>query len=158
MVTLKKVTGVWRGSYGYESPEELVKRAPVAFTLTLKQGWFGRFTGSVTEEASDGMPGVGAIDGYFSYPRIEFTKRMPVSYVAAPDGRNISLREYLTEQGHTCARDLPHAPIFYQGEFSSPSRAQGTWIIRAGPVSLGGGRAIEMPEARGVWNIENSAV
>src|SRR5260370_17802194 len=114
MDTLKKVTGTWRGIYGYEPSEQMAKRDPVAFTLTLKQGWFGRFTGGVTDDASGGMPGVGAIEGYFAYPRIEFTKWMPVFYVAAPDGRTISLREYLTEQGHTCDREMPHTPIFYQ--------------------------------------------
>jgi hypothetical protein len=155
MDTLKKVTGTWRGTYGYERSDQMAQRDPVAFTLTLKQGWFGRFTGNVTDDASCGVPGVGAIEGYFSYPRIEFTKRMPVFCVAAPDGRTISLREYLSEQGHTCDRDVPHTPIFYQGEFSNPNRAQGTWIIRAGRVSLGDGKAIEMPETRGVWSIEN---
>ena len=155
MDSLKKVSGTWRGTYSYEASEQMVKREPVSFTLTLKQGWFGRFTGSVTEDVSRGMPGTGVVDGYFSYPRIEFTKRMPVFYVATSDGRNVTLREYLTEQGHTCERDVPHAPIFYEGEFSNPSRAHGTWIIRAGPVSLGDGRAIKMPEARGVWSIEN---
>lgn len=155
METLKKVTGVWRGSYGYEAPEQLANRDSVTFTLTLKQGWFGRFTGSVTDDDSGGMPGVGAIEGHFSYPHIEFTKRMPVCYIVAPDGRAITLREYLTEQDLTCERDLPHDPIFYQGEFSSVNRAHGTWIIMASEIPLGDGRAIEMPETRGVWQIEN---
>jgi hypothetical protein len=154
MDTLKKVTGTWKGKYSYEPVEHIPKLDPVAFTLTLKQGWFGRFTGTVTDGGPRGMPGTGVIEGYFSFPRIEFTKRMPVFYVAAPDGRHISLREYLTEQGHTWERDVPHTPIFYEGEFSSPNRAQGTWIIRAGPVSLGDGRAVQMPEARGGWSID----
>ena len=124
--------------------------------LVLRQGWFGRFTGTVTDDAPGGMPGTGVIEGYFSFPRIEFTKRMPVCYVTLPDGRRITLRDYLIEQGHTCERDVPHMPIFYQGEFSRPTRAQGTWIIRAGPISLHDGRVVEMPEATGVWNIENA--
>jgi len=156
MNTLKKVTGIWRGTYAYDPSELMPQRAPVAFTLTLKQGWFGRFTGSVTDDATNGMPGVGAVVGYFSFPRLEFTKRMPVFYVATPDGRTITLREYLSEQGQSCDHDVPHSPVFYQGEFSSPQRAHGTWIIRAGPVSLGGGTAIQLPETRGVWNMEKS--
>jgi hypothetical protein len=103
------------------------------------------------------MPGTGVIEGYFSFPRIEFTKRMPVCCVATPDGRRITMREYLIEQGHACERDVPHMPIFYQGEFLSPSRAQGKWIIRAGPVSLRDGRAIAMSEARGDWSIDADA-
>jgi hypothetical protein len=158
MDTLKKVTGTWRGVYRYQLSERMAKRDPVAFTLTLKQGWFGRFTGSVSDEGLGGMPDTGAVEGYFFYPRIEFTKHMPVFYVAMHDGGRITLREYLTEQGHTCERDVPHAPIFYQGEFSSPNRAEGSWIIRAGPVPLGDGRAIAMPETKGVWCIEKSTV
>lgn len=154
MDTLKKVTGTWKGTYSYEPMEHFPKRDPMAFTLTLKQGWFGRFTGTVTDDGPRSMPGTGVIEGYFSFPRIEFTKRMPVCYVAASDGRKLSLREYLSEQGHACERDVPHTPIFYEGEFSSPSRAQGTWIIRAGPVSLGDGRAVQVLEVRGGWSID----
>jgi hypothetical protein len=61
MNRLKKLTGTWRGTYGYRDPEEMAKREPVSFTLTLKQGWFGRFTGSVTEDPTRGMPGTGLI-------------------------------------------------------------------------------------------------
>ena len=154
MDTLKKVTGTWRGTYSYESSEQLAMREPVPFALILKQGWFGHFAGSVTEDASRGLPGTGVIEGYFSFPRIEFTKRMPVCYVAAPDGRSITLREFLAQQGHACERDVPHTPIYYQGEFSSPDRAHGTWIIRAQPVSLGDGRGVPMLGGSGVWSIE----
>jgi hypothetical protein len=99
MDTLKKVTGTWGGTYSYDSVEHIPKRDPVPFTLTLKQGWFGRFTGTVTDDSPRGTPGTGVIEGNFSFPRIEFTKRMPVCYVATPDGRSITLREYLIEQG-----------------------------------------------------------
>ena len=157
MDKLKKVTGTWHGTYSYDPVEHIPKLDPVPFGLTLKQGWFGRFTGTVTDGGPRGMPGTGFIEGYFSFPRIEFTKRMPVCYVNTLDGRSITMREYLIEQGHTCERDVPHMPIFYQGAFSSPSRAQGTWIIRAGPVSLGDGRCVQTPEARGGWSIESRA-
>ena len=133
------------------------RRDPVPFTLILKQGWFGRFSGTVTDDASRGMPGTGVIDGYISYPRVEFYKKMPVSYVATPDGRSISLRDFLIEQGHACNHDIPHRPIFYQGEFSDPRHAQGTWIIEAGPLPLGDGRVVKMAETKGTWKIETDA-
>ena len=155
MERLKKVSGTWRGTYSYEPVEHVPRLDPVAFTLTLKQGWFGRITGTVTDDSPRGMPGTGLIKGYFAFPRIEFTKRMPVCYVVTPDGRNITMREYLIEQGHACDRDVPHMPICYSGEFSSPTRANGTWIIKAGPLSLGDGRAVQMPETKGMWVIES---
>jgi hypothetical protein len=157
MHALKKVNGIWRGVYGYEPSELMPRHEPVPFTLTLKQGWFGHFTGSVTDDPIRGMPGTGAVDGYFSFPRIEFTKRMPVAYFTALDGRPISLREFLAEQGHALERDAPHQPIFYQGEFSNATHAQGTWIIRAGQLSLGDGRAVKFPETKGNWSIDAGA-
>jgi hypothetical protein len=157
MHTLKKVTGTWRGSYSYDPSERMANREPVPFTLTLKQGWFGRFAGGVTEDPSRGVPGTGVIEGYFSSPRIEFYKEMPVSYVATPDGRRITFRDFLIEQGHVCEQDIPPRPIFYQGEFSDSHHAQGTWIIEAGPLPLGDGRGLKMTETKGTWNIEYDA-
>lgn len=154
MNALKKVTGTWKGSYSYDPLDHNPRLDPVAFTLTLKQGWFGSFTGTATDDGPRAIPGTGVIKGYFSFPRIEFTKRMPVCYVFTPDGRNITLREYLIEQGHKCDRDVPRMPIFYEGEFSSSSRAQGTWIIRAGPVFLGDGRAVQLPGSKGSWSFD----
>lgn len=154
MDTFKKVTGTWRGLYAYEPSDKLPMRDPVPFTLILKQRWFGRFSGTVTDDAILGMPGTGVIDGYISYPRVEFYKRMPVCYVARADGRKVSLRDYLIEQGYTCDHDIPHQPIFYRGEFSDPRHAQGAWIIAAGSIPLGGGRVIKMAETKGTWMIE----
>jgi hypothetical protein len=155
MDRLKKVTGTWRGAYAYEPSDRMPKRDPVPFTLVLKQRWwFGRFSGTVTDDAGHGMPGTGVIDGYFSYPRVEFYKKMPVSYVARPDGRSISLRDFLIEQGHVCDHDIPHRPIFYQGVFSDPRTAQGTWIIKAGSLPFGDGRSVKVAESKGTWKIE----
>ena len=150
----KKITGTWRGLYDYGPSDKMPKREPVSFTLAVKQGWFGRFSGTVTDDARNGIPGTGVIEGYLSYPRIEFYKKMPVSYVATQDGRNVSLRDFLIEQGHLCNHDIPHRPIFYQGEFSDLSHAQGAWIIEAGPLSLGDGRVVNFAEAKGTWKIE----
>lgn len=149
MAMLKKVTGTWKGTYGYDLLEQTAKLEPVTFTLAVKQGWFGRFSGTVTEDGPHGMPGIGVVAGYFYFPRIEFTKRMPVCCVGMPDGRIVTLQEFLKSQGQPCDRDVSHMPIFYEGQFSSASRAEGTWVIRAGLVSLGDGRSLQMPEARG---------
>lgn len=154
MDKLRKVTGKWRGIYAYEPIEKMPKLEPVPFILNLKQGWFGHFTGTVTEDASKGTPGIGNIDGYFSFPRVEFTKRMPIGYIIRPDGRRFTLREYLIEHGHTRDNDLPGYPIYYEGEFSGASRAEGIWIIRAGPFPIGNGKVINMSGTKGTWNID----
>jgi hypothetical protein len=68
------VTGVWRGIYGYGPKQEQEGLVPVPFTLRLKQGWMGHFTGSVIEDEPHGSPGTGMIDGWLKPPDIEFTK------------------------------------------------------------------------------------
>lgn len=57
----KKVTGVWRGIYGYGKRDTLAGMKPVRFTLRLKQGWLSHFTGLVTEDAPDGIPAQGLL-------------------------------------------------------------------------------------------------
>ncbi len=105
----KKVTGVWRGVYGYGSCGNLPGLAAVAFTLKLKQGWTAHFTGSVNEDAPHGIPGNGTVDGYFNHPTIEFTKQMPVGYVLQEDGSRQTLREHLAEQGYGLKPGIPGA-------------------------------------------------
>jgi hypothetical protein len=157
MEKLKRVTGLWRGIYSFDASERLPQRAPVSFTLNLKQGWFGRFKGSVTDDPASGMPGTGVIFGRLSFPRIAFIKQMPVCCVAVPGGSMITLREYLIGNGYHCEKDPPHSPILYEGEFSSPSLAQGTWVIRAGQRSLPDGRALKTLETKGSWSMEACA-
>ena len=153
----KKITGTWQGIYSFDSVAES-ELEPVPFTLTLEQGWFGRFKGKVTDDGPPGMPGTGVIEGYFSFPKISFTKRMPVCYVATPDLRIITLREYLLENGESCDHDVPHMPILYEGAFLNPRRAQGTWTIEPQLVPLGDGRAFETGGSTGGWTIEPRAV
>jgi len=156
MDKLKRITGTWRGEYSYSfDPSAQIPRLEVVpFTLSLQQGWFGRFTGMVTDDAPPGMPGVGRVQGYFSFPKIEFTKQMPVCYVVTPDRRLITLREHLVENGHICKGDVPHRPILYEGQFLSPTEAQGTWTLKGGFVLLGDGRAVEFGESTGGWTIQ----
>jgi hypothetical protein len=150
----KKITGVWRGVYGYVKSEESAVMKPVSFTLKIEQGWLEHFTGKVTEDAPDGMPGTGVIDGYYQSPTIEFTKQMPVDYIIAPDGRRMTIREYIVAQGHECEHEMPSAPIFYQGTFLDTNRVQGTWIIRPHKIPLRGELSMTIPETYGIWCAE----
>jgi hypothetical protein len=156
MAKVKNITGTWQGVYSFDDTQILGLQS-VPFTLTIKQRWFGRFRGTVTDDAPPGMPGAGAIEGYFSFPRIEFMKAMPVCYIATPDRRVITLREYLIENGETCEHDVPHRPILYEGSFLSPTRAEGTWIIKAGVAALGDGRGVRLGEVTGTWTMQPRA-
>ena len=46
------LSGNWVGEYPYDPP---IVHAPVAFRLTLKQSWLGRFSGTVSD-GDGGMP------------------------------------------------------------------------------------------------------
>jgi hypothetical protein len=150
----KKVTGVWRGVYGYEATGQFAGRKPVPFTLKLEQGWLGHFTGTVTEDAPEGIPGTGIIDGYFESPTIEFTKQMPVGYAIVPNGKPITMRQFLIAQGHKCEHELPSPPIFYQGTFLDLNRVQGTWLIKPRSIPLQGGLSISWAHTSGYWCAE----
>ena len=121
----KKITGVWRGIYGYGPRDDQRGLGPVAFTLRLKQGWFDRFEGFLTEDQPQGVPGTGTADGYFGWPKIEFTKQMPVGYIRREDGTRVTFREYLTGNGQPCEHELPSPPILYQGTLLDGNRMQG---------------------------------
>lgn len=155
---LKKVTGNWHGTYSYDSIELYPNSGPVSFNLTLKQGWFGNFRGDVCDVGPGGMPGVGHVEGHFSYPRIRFVKWMPVAHVTTEAGQTVSLREQLNQIGFPCERDSPHEPIYYLGEFSSPEAAAGTWLIRAGRFDVGFDFSLPFPESTGKWSLARSAV
>ena len=112
------------------------------------------FTGKVTEDAPVGTPGIGIIDGYFGYPTIEFTKQMPVGYMAGPDGSKITIREYFIEHGHACENELPGPAISYAGTFLDANRVQGNWVIKPHRVLLPDGWGFSAPETRGIWCAE----
>ena len=150
----KKVTGVWRGVYGYGQREKQPGENPVAFTLKLKQGWLARFDGSVTEDALPGSPEPGTVAGYFNSPKIEFTNQMPVGHVIGPDGNRMTLREYIIAEGHACEQEPPSPPIFYQGTLLDANRMQGIWRINAQRIPLADGHNLPIPQTAGFWCAE----
>jgi hypothetical protein len=149
----KKLTGIWRGAYGYDNTEASNEKV-VSFTFILKHGWLGHFTGNVTEDAPLGTPGVGKVDGFFEWPTIEFIKQMPVGYIAKPDGNRATLREYFMEHGHACENELPSPPISYEGTFLDANRVQGFWVIKPIRVSLPDGMGVTLPQTTGLWCAE----
>jgi hypothetical protein len=151
MTNKKKVSGLWRGVYGYGPRNHHEWMKPVGFTLKLKQGWLEHFTGSVTEDAPGGTPGMGAVDGYYKSPQIEFTKQMPVGYVIGSDGKRQTLREHLIAEGFPCKFDLPSFPILYLGTMLDANRVQGTWIINPQRFQIAGGRYLPSSPILGYW-------
>jgi hypothetical protein len=148
------ITGNWIGSYSYPWNPGL---EPVPFTLKLQQDKHGHFSGTVTEDADVGMPGTGTIDGRFTFPRIDFVKRMPVCYMAAGTGRRVKLREWLATLDLVCEGDPPHPPVAYEGRFYEINEARGTWTIKPWEISLVDGMSVPMGEVSGAWVIKFKA-
>jgi hypothetical protein len=147
--TRKTVTGLWRGVYDYA--EHTLK---VRFALKLKQGWSEAFEGKVMEDTTEGVPGTGAITGYFRTPKIEFTKQMPVGYFRREDGSWITMREHFISAGYKCENELPSPTINYQGTFIDANRVQGTWIINPHRIQLDDQWLFSRQRTSGFWCAE----
>jgi hypothetical protein len=148
-----KISGVWRGAYGYENKGVLGEKV-VPFTLTIKQGWLGHFAGTVFEDSPMGTPEVGKVDGFFEWPTVEFTKQMPAGYLARPDGCRMTFREYFIEHGHACENELPSPPISCRGTFLDGNRVQGFWLLKPTRITLPDGWGITIPQTTGPWCAE----
>ena len=153
-VEREKVTGVWRGVYGYAERREAAGIPPAHFTLKLKQGWTSHFSGSVTEDPPNGFPETGTIDGYFGSPIIDFTKRMPVGYILETDGTRRTLRDFLAAAGRTSNLELPSPPILYNGTFLDSRRVQGTWMITPMQIPMPDGPPFSTGGTTGYWCAE----
>jgi hypothetical protein len=155
MPNTNTLEGIWRGFYQYSRPDPAGNLPVVDFTLILKAGWLGTFQGGVTDDPPHGIPGQGHVYGRVSFPRIKFTKQMPICYVRYPDGRHTTLREAVIAKGHPCKREFPGQKIQYEGEFIAPDRASGTWVISAGFIRLPGRFRVgfKTPGSTGTWSM-----
>lgn len=149
------IGGTWVGQYGYDEdfPDDVPP--PVAFTLTARPGWFGRFRGTVRDDPAAGVPDEAAVRGWVTETTVEFRKQYPVFYMQLR-GERVTLREYMEElNGVSIDRDVPPKPIHYRGEYDPVRGAfAGAWRIPGGPVWLSSnGRSLrlEFPECTGVW-------
>lgn len=148
----RNISGEWRGTYRYDLQKSRTIRAPVDFTLTLNQGWFGRFEGAVANDQQHGMPGTGRVKGRYSFPSIRFVKQMPVAYVGTMDHEKLSFVQWLSNHGIGPIGDLAHPPILYTGEFIDVSRAHGTWVIQGRTIQVDEQRVVQFPTATGRWD------
>jgi hypothetical protein len=153
-VERKKISGVWRGVFGYVVRTEAGTMKLVSFTLKLKQGWTSHFSGSVIEDAPAGASGTGSIDGHFGPPTIDFTKRMPEGYIIEPDGTRRTLREALLAAGRASTLELPSPAVLYNGKFLDSRRVQGTWMLTSVRIPMSDGSPFSTDQVTGYWCAE----
>jgi hypothetical protein len=137
-----QMQGTWVGEY--EMPKSSEGPAySVPFTMDLKDGFFGAFSGTVRDDPGIGMPEPGTIHGKIRGLQVEFTKQMPIAYVALSKGA-IKLSVYLMEQGITVdERAIKHSPIYYLGRYiTDQDTVAGKWRISAHMLRIPGTRMI----------------
>jgi hypothetical protein len=150
------ICGIWYGTYFYENPIlSKSKPAGVSFQLKLtRSSWqrlWGRFSGTVTEYPSQGMPETGIVKGRVNDTGIAFTKYMPVMHFSSGSDRPVPVSQALRKAGHELEREIERPPIFYSGRFLSESEATGTWRLKAATVILSNGTRIDSKEGRGTF-------
>jgi hypothetical protein len=126
------IAGSWSGEFWYHPNDSLpIQPSAVSFTLTARQGWFGRFQGVIEDDPAKGPPELASVRGRVAGHRVKFLKRYSVFYVTLGD-RVTTIREHLQVlHGVRLERDVLPAPIRYHGEYDPLEGAvRGTWEIR----------------------------
>jgi hypothetical protein len=125
--------------------------------MELKLSWFGRFSGSVEDDAAKGVPGTGTVKGRVFGDQVEFNKWIPVFYVASGHCL-VTLREYLAGQsGLVLDSDLRPPPIYYHGQYNTTEdQVTGQWEIQSALLrftSRGQTYTLEVPTVTGTWEM-----
>jgi hypothetical protein len=153
------VTGNWTGNYWYDpNPDFKVLPSPVGFTLTARQGWFGRFNGEILDDSVDGIVSDAAVTGRVSRSGLTFWKQYHVFHVWDESGRLVTLRQQIEEaNGIRLDEDPSLDPIRYRGVYTESSGlVRGTWEVREYVLqcwSAGHSQAFLMPRYAGEWEM-----
>jgi len=155
MASPTDLSGLWRGTYFYDHPtQHAAEPNGVIFELHLTQNWlqrrFGKFSGTTNDDPAHGLPDLGKVYGQCRAASLRFIREFPVWYFT---GRK-TLNDCLRERGDHVEGDFAHPPVVYEGAFTSPREASGTWIIEAVDFSFAGSRSsIRCPRASGTFTL-----
>jgi hypothetical protein len=149
------MTGRWSGHYTYEDSPTSPEFFPATpFLLLAKQGWFGCFSGTVTDAPLQTNQEVAYISGWIGMKEAYFKKQYPRLFFFG-ENRNISFRESLALEGLTLDEDIPSSPIHYTGIYDETNDSiSGTWIIHPEDLQFkcsGQLMGMQVEELRGSW-------
>jgi hypothetical protein len=152
------ITGSWAGVYEYDSEGPFPAQPPgVGFTLTVRQGWFGRFQGVIQDDPTKGAAAEATVRGRVTDRGLTFRKQYP-AYFAKLGDRTVTLREQIEAlHGITIDDDVLPEPVQYRGEYDPVEQvARGVWEITARRLLLRcRGQFVEfaMPGVTGTWSM-----
>ena len=156
------VSGTWKGEYTFEEGEEGEGRAVagnvVTFTMKLKQGWFGSFTGTVQDDPRTGFQEEGTIKGKVrpgkDGPVMVFEKMMPMLRLIHESSR-ITLERWAERLNVVMGTKIAHPKIRHIGDLSADGKTvDGTWLMQEESFSVpGSGQRPGTPDP--CWNVEN---
>lgn len=153
------VTGQWVGQYEYNACDELpTPPPPVKFTLIVRQGWFGRFRGTIQDDPVCGAPEQAQTWGRVNETGLTFMKRYPVVYVGV-ESTHVKLRDYLEmELGLELDENIEPMPIHYEGLVDAAGQSvQGTWHISAHGIPFQSREqwmVLDIAPTSGTWKME----
>ena len=153
------ISGSWTGTYWYDPNLAFtVLPSPVGFKLSVRQGWFGRFSGEILDNLLQGIAGDAAIKGRVSRSGVTFWKQYRIEHIWDDSGGLVTLREFLEEQSGV-RLDETHTsePIRYRGTYTeSDGIVQGSWEIQTHYLQCWNGRwpvNVEIPGCTGEWQM-----
>ena len=152
------VTGTWKGEYAFEETDEgggkHVAGTIVTFTMTLKQGWLGGFSGTVQDDARSGFAEQGSIKGKLSGKVMSFEKQMPVLRLIHERSR-LSLEQWAERKKVVMNTTIPHPKIRYLGDISEDGNTvEGTWMVSEYTLDVPGSyEKLMMPTLAGTWKM-----
>jgi hypothetical protein len=144
------LTGEWSGRYAYSPPpagcpeavasqlEELSRRDPVAFTMSIHTSSLFSIRGTVNDAGPGSIPGECTLAGWKLGRNLRFTKTYPAPFSGLVDGVRKPLIEILRKQLGDDACEgvvLPPHRVHYRGTISADGTSmKGTWILRNATV------------------------
>lgn len=155
---MRDLTGEWSGHYAYSVPapgdpsataveiEDMGRRNPVAFVMSLREGFWSSVRGTIDDVGPGAVMGRAVLSGWRIGRKIRFTKTYPTRFKVMITNGTIApgrpLDEVLTEIVGPEAFEkivLPPHRIHYTGVIQ-PDGASivGNWAIREAAVRIPG--------------------
>jgi hypothetical protein len=152
------ITGKWKGEYTFEETtdggEKKVLGKVVPFTMELKQGWLGGFSGTMQDDAREGFAEQGTIRGRVKGNVMSFEKIQPTLRLIHEPSR-MTLEQLGDRHNLVLDTKVPHPKIRHIGDISADGKSvEGTWLQSEFSMPVpGSGSMIGVPLLAGSWKM-----